>query len=108
MVNSYLSQPNYVELAKANGETAQLLKVKSFLVDHKPLGFDACIVWAREMFQTEFENEIKQLLFSLPKDMVRLFPCWTTLTPCRLRVRERRSGRVPSEHRTPSRSTVPT
>lgn len=71
VVNSYLSQPNFVEAAKQSGETSQLVKIKSFLVDHKPLGFDECIVWAREQFETEYGNEIKQLLYSLPKDLVR-------------------------------------
>ncbi|BGP04236.1 E1 ubiquitin-activating protein [Rhodotorula toruloides] len=70
VVNSYLSQPNFVEAAKQSGETAQLLKVKSYLVDHKPLGFEECITWARQQFETEYVNEIKQLLFSLPKDLL--------------------------------------
>ncbi|GAA5962762.1 hypothetical protein JCM21900_006493, partial [Sporobolomyces salmonicolor] len=70
VVNSYLSQPNFMEQAKQSGETAQLLKIKSYLVDHKPLGFDECIVWARQQFETEFSNEIKQLLYSLPKDLL--------------------------------------
>lgn len=72
VVNSYLSQPNFVEAAKQSGETSQLLKIKSYLVENKPLGFDECIVWARQQFETEFSNEIKQLLFSLPKDLVSL------------------------------------
>ncbi|GJN91936.1 hypothetical protein Rhopal_004961-T1 [Rhodotorula paludigena] len=70
VVNSYLSQPNFVEAAKQSGETAQLAKIKSFLVDDKPLGFDECIVWARQQFETEYANEIKQLLYSLPKDLL--------------------------------------
>lgn len=75
VVNSYLSQPNFIEAAKQSGETSQLVKIKSFLVDNKPLGFDECIVWAREQFETEYGNEIKQLLYSLPKDLVRLARC---------------------------------
>ncbi|BGP12152.1 hypothetical protein JCM10213_004717 [Rhodosporidiobolus nylandii] len=70
VVNSYLSQPNFIEAAKQSGETTQLAKIKSYLVDRKPLGFDECIVWAREQFETEFSNEIKQLLYSLPKDLL--------------------------------------
>ncbi|GAA5906369.1 hypothetical protein JCM8208_003532 [Rhodotorula glutinis] len=70
VVNSYLSQPNFIEAAKQSGETSQLVKIKSFLVDNKPLGFDECIVWAREQFETEYGNEIKQLLYSLPKDLM--------------------------------------
>ncbi|GAA6062612.1 hypothetical protein JCM10212_002206 [Sporobolomyces blumeae] len=70
VVNSYLSQPNFIEQAKASGETNQLLKIRSYLVEHKPLGFDECIVWAREQFESEYVNEIKQLLYSLPKDLM--------------------------------------
>ncbi|KAL8287622.1 hypothetical protein RQP46_003480 [Phenoliferia psychrophenolica] len=70
VVNAYLTQPNFIEAAKTSGETNQLLKIRSFLVDNKPLGFDECIVWARQQFETEFSNEIKQLLYSLPKDLM--------------------------------------
>ncbi|GAA6033685.1 hypothetical protein JCM8097_004381 [Rhodosporidiobolus ruineniae] len=70
VVNSYLSQPNFIEAAKQSGEAGQLTKVKSYLVDRKPLGFDECIVWAREQFELEYANEIKQLLYSLPKDLL--------------------------------------
>ncbi|GAA5909138.1 E1 ubiquitin-activating protein UBA1 [Sporobolomyces salmoneus] len=70
VVNSYLSQPNFIEQAKVSGETNQLLKIRSYLVENKPLGFDECIVWARQQFETEYGNEIKQLLYSLPKDLV--------------------------------------
>lgn len=71
VVNAYLSQPNFVEAAKQSGETNQLLKIRSYLVENKPLGFDECIVWARQQFEVEYSNEIRQLLFSLPKDLVR-------------------------------------
>ncbi|KAK4706052.1 ubiquitin-activating enzyme E1, partial [Phenoliferia sp. Uapishka_3] len=70
VVNSYLSQPNFIEAAKTSGETNQLLKIRSYLVENKPLGFDECIVWARQQFEIEFGNEIKQLLHSLPKDLM--------------------------------------
>ena len=72
MVNSYLSQPNFVEAARASGETGQLLKIRSYLVENKPLGFDECVSWARQMFEQEYNNEIRQLLHSLPKDLVSL------------------------------------
>jgi ubiquitin-activating enzyme E1 len=75
VVNSYLSQPNFIEAAKTSGETAQLLKIRSYLVENKPLGFDECITWARQQFETEYNNEIRQLLFSLPKDLVSSPSC---------------------------------
>lgn len=62
-----------MEAAKTSGETGQLLKIRSYLVDNKPLGFEECIVWARNQFEIEYNNEIRQLLFSLPKDLVSLY-----------------------------------
>lgn len=59
-----------MEATKVSGDTAQLLKIRSYLVDDKPLGFDECVVWARKQFETEYSNEIRQLLYSLPKDLV--------------------------------------
>jgi len=70
VVNSYLTQPNFVEKARAAGETQQLLKVRDYLVDNKPLGFEECIAWARNIFENEYHNEILQLLFSLPKNLL--------------------------------------
>ncbi|KAK4049633.1 E1 ubiquitin-activating protein [Microbotryomycetes sp. JL221] len=70
VVNSYLTQPNFLEQAKTSGETSQLLKIRSYLVDHKPSSFDDCVAWARLQFEQEFNNEIRQLLHSLPKDLI--------------------------------------
>lgn len=53
-----------------SGETGQLLKIRSYLVDNKPSSFDDCVAWARQQFETEFNNEIRQLLHSLPKDLI--------------------------------------
>ncbi|KAK4050411.1 E1 ubiquitin-activating protein [Microbotryomycetes sp. JL201] len=70
VVNSYLTQDNFLEKAKASGETGQLLKIRSYLVDSKPTSFDDCVEWARLQFETEFNNEIRQLLHSLPRDLI--------------------------------------
>jgi len=40
----------------------------SFLVTKKPLTFEECIIWARLQFERDYNNDIRQLLFSLPKD----------------------------------------
>ncbi|KAJ7468083.1 ubiquitin activating enzyme [Mycena latifolia] len=57
-VNAYLSEPNYFEIEQ----------ILSYLVTNKPLTFEDCIIWARLQFEEKYGNEIKQLLFSLPKD----------------------------------------
>jgi ubiquitin-activating enzyme E1 len=71
-VNAYLSEPNYLENAvKYSGQqTEQVNQLFSFLVSNKPLTFEECIVWARLQFEEKFNNDIRQLLFSLPKDAV--------------------------------------
>lgn len=48
----------------------QLEQLLSYLVTNKPLTFEECIIWARLQFEERFNNEIRQLLFSLPKDAV--------------------------------------
>ena len=70
-VNSYLSEPNFVEDLKHTGQQRQQLsQIVSYLVKNKPLTFEECIVWARLQFEEKFNNDIRQLLFSLPKDHV--------------------------------------
>lgn len=39
-------------------------------LQQRPLTFDECIVWARKQFEEEYSNEIKQLLHSLPADLI--------------------------------------
>ncbi|KAG0265948.1 SPS-sensor component ptr3 [Actinomortierella ambigua] len=71
-VNLYLSQPNYIEgLLKDKGNsTATLTSIQEYLVNNKPLSFEECIAWARQQFEIQFNNNIKQLLFNFPKDSV--------------------------------------
>jgi len=68
-VNSYLSEPNYVEDLKHTGQQhEQVSQIVSYLVKNKPLTLEECIAWARLQFEEKFNNEIQQLLYSLPKD----------------------------------------
>lgn len=46
----------------------QVEQIVSYLVRNKPLTFEECIVWARLQFERDYNNDIRQLLFSLPKD----------------------------------------
>lgn len=39
-------------------------------IKNKPSGFEDCIVWARQLFQEYFYNQISQLLFNFPPDQV--------------------------------------
>ncbi|KAJ7667732.1 ubiquitin activating enzyme [Mycena polygramma] len=71
-VNAYLSEPNYLEstLKYSGQQKEQVEQILSYLVTNKPLTFEECIIWARLQFEEKYANEIKQLLFSLPKDGV--------------------------------------
>ncbi|TFK68587.1 ubiquitin-activating enzyme E1 [Pluteus cervinus] len=69
-VNAYLSDPNYLEntLKYSGQHKEQIEQLHDYLVGSKPLTFDECIIWARLQFERDYNNEIQQLLFSLPKD----------------------------------------
>lgn len=71
-VNLYLSQPNYIETTlKSSGQhTDQLKMIERFLVKERPRSFEECIMWARLQYENDYVNEIKQLLYNLPKDQV--------------------------------------
>ncbi|KAG2151964.1 hypothetical protein BD769DRAFT_12898 [Suillus cothurnatus] len=71
-VNQYLSEPNYLENSlKYSGQSHDhISQIVSYLVTNKPLTFEECIIWARLQFEEKFNNAIRQLLHSLPKDHV--------------------------------------
>ncbi|ORY32545.1 putative ubiquitin activating enzyme [Naematelia encephala] len=71
-VNLYLSQPNFVEMTlKSSGQHHEQLKqIEKYLVKERPTSFSQCIEWARMQYETDYVNEIKQLLYNLPKDQV--------------------------------------
>ncbi|KAI9447756.1 ubiquitin activating enzyme [Lactarius indigo] len=71
-VNSYLSEPGYLESAlKYSGQQKeQIEQIASYLVKDRPITFEECIIWARLQFEEKYNNAIRQLLFSLPKDAV--------------------------------------
>ncbi|EKM59140.1 uncharacterized protein PHACADRAFT_249384 [Phanerochaete carnosa HHB-10118-sp] len=71
-VNSYLSEPNFLEnnLKYSGQQKEQVEQLVEYLVSNKPLTFEECIVWARLQFEEKYSNAIRQLLFSLPKDAV--------------------------------------
>lgn len=71
-MNAYLSESNYLEnnLKYSGQQKEQVEQLVSYLVTNKPLTFEECVVWARLQFEERFNNAIRQLLFSLPKDAV--------------------------------------
>jgi len=72
-VNSYLTNPQFLEGLKKQSigiklETVQ--GIKSNLIDDKPTSFDQCVAWARIKFEEFFNNNIQQLLYNFPLDMI--------------------------------------
>ncbi|KAK6063553.1 ubiquitin-activating enzyme E1 [Seiridium cupressi] len=69
-VNLYLTQPNYLESTMKQGgnEKATLETIRDYLVTDKPLSFEDCIIWARTVFEKQYNNAIQQLLYNFPKD----------------------------------------
>lgn len=47
-----------------------LESLKAALVNEKPRSFEDCIVWARNHWQDQYSNQIKQLLFNFPPDQI--------------------------------------
>jgi len=72
-VNSFLSNPNFIEaLQKQSGGTKleTVLNIRSCLVQDRPVSFEQCIAWARLRFEEYFNNNIQQLLYNFPEDMI--------------------------------------
>ncbi|EIM88494.1 ubiquitin activating enzyme [Stereum hirsutum FP-91666 SS1] len=69
-VNQYLSEPNFLDntLRYSGQQKEQTEQILSFLVTNKPITFEECVVWARLQFEDKYNNSIRQLLYSLPKD----------------------------------------
>ena len=42
--------------------------VVKFLLDERPRSFHDCVAWARNLFQANFSNTMRQLLFNFPAD----------------------------------------
>lgn len=44
--------------------------IKGCLVDERPTNFTQCVMWARLKFEELFNNNIQQLLYNFPRDMI--------------------------------------
>ncbi|KAH9469643.1 hypothetical protein MJO28_004497 [Puccinia striiformis f. sp. tritici] len=70
-INQYLTIPNYIDTLRQGGNPIeQIHQIQEFLVDNRPSTFDDCVRWSRLKFELEFNNEIRQLLHSLPRDLI--------------------------------------
>lgn len=71
--SQYLSDPDFMDRSlKLPGvqQVEVLESVKAALVDERPKGFEDCVAWARNHWQEQYSNQIRQLLFNFPPDQL--------------------------------------
>ncbi len=69
----YIEDPNFVERTTRlpGSQSLDVLEaIKVALVDERPRNFQDCVVWARNHFEEQFNNQIAQLLFNFPADQL--------------------------------------
>ncbi|OWZ23711.1 hypothetical protein PHMEG_0001347 [Phytophthora megakarya] len=71
-VNRYLEGPAFMKELneQQNTKVETLERLKSSLVDDRPMSFEDCISWARFKFEDLFSNQLKQLLYNFPLDQL--------------------------------------
>jgi len=71
-VNSYLNSADYSQTlaGQQNTKVETAKSIQRTLVEERPVSFEDCVVWARTTFETEFSNNIIQLLHNFPKDQI--------------------------------------
>jgi ubiquitin-activating enzyme E1 len=88
-VNSYLTNPSFVEVClfvlitltdpnfflqslkkQSPGTRLDILQNIRSCLNDKPLNFAQCVIWARLKFEELYTNNIQQLLYNFPKDMI--------------------------------------
>lgn len=83
----YLNDPNFIErsLKLPGVQPVEVLEsVKLALVDERPRNFEDCVSWARNHWQEQYCNQIKQLLFNFPQDQLTASgqPFWSGPKRC--------------------------
>lgn len=69
----YLNDPNFVErtLKLPGVQPVEVIEsVKQALVEERPHSFEDCVSWARNHWQDQYSNQIRQLLFNFPPDQL--------------------------------------
>jgi len=69
--NAFLSNPEEYMIANGNSSSREKLeRLMEVLVNERCATFDECIAWARQRFQQQFHDKIKQLTHTFPEDCV--------------------------------------
>jgi len=69
----YLTDAKFLDrtLKMAGTQPIETLEaVKTVLVDNRPNTFDDCVAWARLLWEDNYSNSIRQLLFNFPADQL--------------------------------------
>ena len=69
----YLQDPNFVErtLRLPGVQPVEVLEsVKVALIQDRPRSFEDCVAWARNHWQDQYCNQIRQLLFNFPPEQI--------------------------------------
>ncbi|KAL1501297.1 hypothetical protein ABEB36_006643 [Hypothenemus hampei] len=71
--SQYLTDPDFIERTlKLPGfqPLEDIEAVKAALLDDRPKNFEECVAWARNHWQEQYSNQIRQLLFNFPPDQL--------------------------------------
>ncbi|KAJ8301710.1 hypothetical protein KUTeg_020697, partial [Tegillarca granosa] len=82
--NVQWARDQFEGLFKQPIEVETLETVKKALIDDKPADFQACVEFARNLWQENYNNTIRQLLFNFPPDQVTTSgaPFWSGPKRC--------------------------
>ncbi|XP_073985038.1 ubiquitin-like activating enzyme 1 [Rhodnius prolixus] len=83
----YLNDPNFIErtLRLPGVQPVEVLEsLKLALVDERPHSMEDCVSWARNYWQEQYCNQIRQLLYNFPPDQVTTSgqPFWSGPKRC--------------------------
>jgi len=83
----YLNDPEFMNrtLYLRGDQPFEILQsVKRVLVDQRPQTFEDCVAWARNQWQEQFADQIRQLLFNFPPDKLteNQQPFWSGPKKC--------------------------
>lgn len=83
----YLTDSKFLDRTlklQGNQPLETLETVKRVLIDERPCSFEDCISWARQLWQSNFNDQIRQLLFNFPAEQVTTSgtPFWSGPKRC--------------------------
>lgn len=85
--SQYLTDHNFIDrtLKLPGVQPVEVLEsVKQALVDERPHNFEDCVIWARNYWEEQYSNQIRQLLFNFPPDQLTASgqPFWSGPKRC--------------------------